>query len=135
MTSVHFPESWRCHRVDKISIQIEMHRENQTGDRRIFHSDSEAYQVLLGHLIAKSPYSRVLRKYEQQIGRIAMQNPQISKALSRIYDGNTLTGTKRKSAHDTRQHDLFVIDCFLEFIYFATDEVIRELSGDKTTAV
>jgi hypothetical protein len=135
MTSVHFPGSWRCHREDKISIQREMDRENQTGDRRIFPSDSEVYLVLLGHLIEKSPYCRVLRKYEQQIGRIAAQNPQISKTLARIYEGNTKNCAQGESARKTREHDLFVIDCFLEFIYFATDEVIRELSGDKTTAV
>ncbi len=135
LISVHFPESWRCHRVDKISIQKEMLRENQTGDSRIFHSDSEEYMVVLGHLIEKSPYSRVLRKYEQQIGRIAAQNPQISGALARIYDGNAKTCAPGKFVQKATEHDLFVLNCFLEFIYFATDEVIRELSGDPTTAV
>lgn len=104
------------------------------GDRGLLHSDSEAHLVLLGHLIEKSPYCRVLRKYEQQIGRIARQNPQISLALSRIYESRTLMA-QGKSAQKTTKNDLFVIHCFLEFIYFATDEVIQELSGDKTTAV
>ena len=105
------------------------------GDRGLLHSDSEAHLVLLGHLIEKSPYCRVLRKYEQQIGRIARQNPQISGALSRIYESRTKTRAQGKSAHTLIKNDLLVIDCFLEFIYFATDEVIQELSGDKTTAV
>ena len=135
MISVPFPESWRCHRVDKISIQKEMLRENQTGDSRIFHSDSAEYMVVLGHLIEKSPYCRVLRKYEQQIGRIAAQNLQISGALARISERNILTGAQGKFAQKAAERDLFVINCFLEFIYFATDEVIRELSGDPKTAV
>ena len=105
-----------------------MPRENQTGDSGLRHSDSEAHLVLLDHLIEKSPHCRVLRKYAPQIGRIASQNPQINQALARIYEGHTTT-----RAH--KNNDLFVINCFLEFIYFATDEVIQELSGDKPTAV
>lgn len=91
--------------------------------------------VPLSHLIAKSPYCRVLQKYEQQIGRIAGENPQISEALARIYECSTKTCAQQKSVLKAREQDLFVLNCFLEFIYFATDEVIRELSGDKTTAV
>ena len=36
MISVPFPKSWRGHRVDNISIQEEMLKENQMGDSRIF---------------------------------------------------------------------------------------------------
>ena len=57
------------------------------GDSRIFPPDSANYKVVLGHLIEKSPYCRVLRKYEQQIGLIAVQNPQVSSALARICAG------------------------------------------------
>jgi hypothetical protein len=128
MTSVYFPESWRCPRVDKISIERKMPREDQTGDRGLRHTDSEVNLVHLDHLIETNPYCRVLRKYKKQIGCIASQNPQIKKALSRIYEGNTTTRAQKN-------YDLFVINCFLEFIYFATDEVIQELSGDKPTAV
>ncbi len=112
-----------------------MHGEKPTADRGLLHSDSEAYLDLLGHLIEKSPYGRVLRKYEQQIGRIVAENPQIKQTLSRLCEGNAVTGVQRKSFHNTRENDLCIINCFLEFIYFATDEVIQELSGEKRTAV
>ena len=135
MISVPFPKSWRGHRVDNISIQEEMLKENQMGDSRIFPPDSANYMVVLGHLIEKSPYCRVLRKYEQQIGRVAAQNPQVSSALARICAGRAKTCAPGNTAHATIKQDLFVLNCFLEFIYFATDEVIRELSGDPTTAV
>ncbi len=132
---MYFPTSWRCQRKDKISIQREMQKENQPADSRLPHSDFEAHLVVLGHLIDKSPYRPVLRKYEQQIGRIAMENPQIKEALARIGEGSTKTCALGKSAHKTVKRDLFVLNCFLEFIYFATDEVIRELSGDQAAAV
>ncbi len=95
----------------------------------------EARLFLLDQLIEHSPYGRVLRKYAAQIGRIATANPQISTALARIHQHHVLVGAKVKSVHPTIAPDLRLIDCFLEFIYFATDEGIRELSGDRAATL
>ena len=116
----------------KISVLEAMDRENQSGRSGPPHLDSKRRRVLLARLIQQSHYRLVLRKYESQIDRIAAENLQISEALARIY-GQMGSWEIDFEQIKAIKPELFLLKNFLEFIYFATNEVIRELSDDKAT--
>ena len=116
----------------EVSILEAMNRENQSGRSGPPDLDSQRRRVLLARLIQQSPYRLVLRKYESQIDRIAAENMQISEALARIH-GQMGSWEIDFGQVKAIKPELFLLKNFLEFIYFASDEVIRELSDGRAT--